>query len=36
MLDGVLVVNFKNEIIYINESVKRFLKGDVERFLEYV
>jgi len=36
MSDGVLAVNSKNEIIHINESAKKFLKGDVEKFLEYV
>ncbi|ADQ05813.1 multi-sensor signal transduction histidine kinase [Caldicellulosiruptor hydrothermalis 108] len=36
MSDGVLAVNSKNEIIHINESAKKFLKGDVERFLEHV
>lgn len=36
MSDGVFAVNSKNEIIHINESAKRFLKGDIERFLEHV
>ncbi|WAM36311.1 ATP-binding protein [Caldicellulosiruptor acetigenus] len=36
MSDGVLAVNSKNEIIHINESAKRFLKDDIERFLQQV
>jgi len=36
MSDGVLAVNSKNEIIHINESAKKFLKGDVKKFLEYI
>ncbi|WPX08908.1 ATP-binding protein [Anaerocellum danielii] len=36
MSDGVLAVNSKNEIIHINESAKKFLKDNVERFLEHV
>ncbi|ADQ03658.1 multi-sensor signal transduction histidine kinase [Caldicellulosiruptor owensensis OL] len=36
MSDGILAVNSKNEIIHINESAEKFLKGNIEGFLEYV
>lgn len=36
MSDGVLAVNSKGEIIHINESAKRFLKGDIESFLKQI
>uniref|UniRef100_A0A7C5Z5E0 histidine kinase n=1 Tax=Caldicellulosiruptor owensensis TaxID=55205 RepID=A0A7C5Z5E0_9FIRM len=36
MSDGILAVNSKNEIIHINESAEKFLKGNIEGFLEFV